>query len=297
MATCVLPGAPRRAAGRAAGTRAARHRGGRDRVRQRSSARSSCPPAASRLWRAILERVPGSRLAFSPYKEQRPAAAAAPPRARRHLRPIVKVLLPTTWDEAKDRTRYAVIDIALDTMPYTGGDTTAAALDMGIPVVTRCGERHAERMSLQHPRAPRPHRDGRLHRRRLRGHRVPARDRSRLARRGGRRDPCAQFATRRARRSAALRALPRRRIARAPSPRRPAARPEGNHASPHPRHLRHVHGRHRRDRQARRPHGDRLRRQRLPADEHAARGARHRRSPRAGIRRSSTTSREAPMPS
>ena len=43
--------------------------------------------------------------------------------------------------------RYSVIDIVLDTMPYSGGDTTVAALDMGIPVVTRCGERHAERMS------------------------------------------------------------------------------------------------------------------------------------------------------
>ena len=31
-------------------------------------------------------------------------------------------------------------------MPYTGGDTTAAALDAGVPVVTRVGARHAERL-------------------------------------------------------------------------------------------------------------------------------------------------------
>jgi predicted O-linked N-acetylglucosamine transferase (SPINDLY family) len=37
--------------------------------------------------------------------------------------------------------------MALDTMPYTGGDTTAAALAAGVPVVTRTGTRHAERMS------------------------------------------------------------------------------------------------------------------------------------------------------
>ena len=98
------------------------------------------------LWREILEQVPGSRLAFSPFKD-----SDKPLLLRRLARAGISadrmVLLPTTWDEAKDRTRYAVIDIALDTMPYTGGDTTVAALDMGIPVVTRCGERHAERMS------------------------------------------------------------------------------------------------------------------------------------------------------
>ena len=32
-------------------------------------------------------------------------------------------------------------------MPYTGGDTTGAALDAGVPVVTRVGARHAERMT------------------------------------------------------------------------------------------------------------------------------------------------------
>jgi predicted O-linked N-acetylglucosamine transferase (SPINDLY family) len=40
-----------------------------------------------------------------------------------------------------------LLDAVLDTLPYTGGDTTAAALDMGVPVVTRVGERHAERVS------------------------------------------------------------------------------------------------------------------------------------------------------
>ena len=40
-----------------------------------------------------------------------------------------------------------ILDVVLDTLPYTGGDTTAAALDMGIPVVTRVGERAAERMT------------------------------------------------------------------------------------------------------------------------------------------------------
>ncbi|HEX9302335.1 MAG TPA: hypothetical protein VF959_08305, partial [Casimicrobiaceae bacterium] len=43
--------------------------------------------------------------------------------------------------------RYALVDLVLDTLPYSGGDTTLAALDAGIPVVTLIGTRHAERMS------------------------------------------------------------------------------------------------------------------------------------------------------
>src|SRR5207302_11267787 len=43
--------------------------------------------------------------------------------------------------------RYGLADCALDTLPYTGGDTTGAALAAGVPVVTRRGARHAERVS------------------------------------------------------------------------------------------------------------------------------------------------------
>ena len=85
--------------------------------------------------------------------------------------------------------RYSVIDIVLDTMPYSGGDTTVAALDMGIPVVTRCGDRHAERMSysiLAHLgiTATVAHTDADYV-----DHRLPARHRSGMARRRERRDP------------------------------------------------------------------------------------------------------------
>jgi protein O-GlcNAc transferase len=99
------------------------------------------------LWRDILRRVPQSLLAFSPgnaseqslYRRRVAGFGIDPERV---------VFIPRAADEAGDRARYGLIDVVLDTMPYAGGDTTAAALDMGVPVVTRVGERHAERMGL-----------------------------------------------------------------------------------------------------------------------------------------------------
>ncbi|MBL0122203.1 MAG: hypothetical protein IPP88_05545 [Betaproteobacteria bacterium] len=49
--------------------------------------------------------------------------------------------------EASLRARYRLVDAVMDTFPYTGGDTTLAALDMGVPVVTLAGQRQSERIS------------------------------------------------------------------------------------------------------------------------------------------------------
>jgi protein O-GlcNAc transferase len=104
-------------------------------------------PRCLSLWREILQRVPRSLLAFSP------GSASEHTLYRRRVAgfgidPRRVVFIPRGADEAGDRTRYRTIDVVLDTLPYTGGDTTAAALDMGVPVVTLVGERHAERMSF-----------------------------------------------------------------------------------------------------------------------------------------------------
>ncbi len=102
-------------------------------------------PHCLALWRSILAAVPGARLAFSPTRDSDQAAfvrrATGFGIAAERL-----VFIPMTGHVPTDRTRYSIVDIALDTTPYTGGDTTVAALDCGIPVVTLRGERQAERM-------------------------------------------------------------------------------------------------------------------------------------------------------
>jgi protein O-GlcNAc transferase len=102
-------------------------------------------PRCLSLWRRILERVPKGVLAFSPNRGERGL----------YLRRLASfgigegrvAFVPWTMDDATDRARYRLIDIVLDTLPYSGGDTSAAALDMSVPVVTRVGERAGERMT------------------------------------------------------------------------------------------------------------------------------------------------------
>jgi predicted O-linked N-acetylglucosamine transferase (SPINDLY family) len=96
------------------------------------------------LWRDVLERVPRAKLAFSPNNAaQRPLyariAAAAGIAADRLL------FLPQGRDEHENQSRYEVVDVVLDTLPYGGVNGTMEALGMGVPVVTLVGKRHGER--------------------------------------------------------------------------------------------------------------------------------------------------------
>jgi predicted O-linked N-acetylglucosamine transferase (SPINDLY family) len=98
------------------------------------------------LWRDVMVRLPNALLAFSPvHPSLRPVflrivAAGGIDASRVRF-------LPQGRDDAENQARYRVIDFVLDPMPYGGVNGTLEALDMGVPVVTLVGARHAERTS------------------------------------------------------------------------------------------------------------------------------------------------------
>ncbi len=100
-------------------------------------------PRCIDVWRRVLERVPDAILLFSPPAGDERAAIVR--RLSGFGVPPARVAF-VPFEPSHRTARYALADLVLDTLPYTGGDTTASALAAGVPVVTRCGRRHAERM-------------------------------------------------------------------------------------------------------------------------------------------------------
>ena len=99
------------------------------------------------LWRDVLTRLPQARLAFSPLH---PGLRGVYERlaARAGIEPQRIVFVPQGVDDAQNQARYRLVDFVLDPMPYGGVNGTLEALDMGVPVVTLVGGRHAERTSF-----------------------------------------------------------------------------------------------------------------------------------------------------
>ena len=98
------------------------------------------------LWRGVLERMKKARLVIKSKICSIPAGQKiVQERLRRFGIPLSQVeLRPYSPDYLE---QYREIDIALDTMPYTGGVTTCEALYMGVPVITKAGGTHGSRFS------------------------------------------------------------------------------------------------------------------------------------------------------
>ena len=110
---------------------------------------SKVTPRAIGLWSRILRRLPESRLLL---KARQLADAGVRGRIREAfaaegIDPGRLELHGRTPGLREHLALYGEVDIALDTVPRTGGATTAEALWMGVPVVTLAGERYIERLS------------------------------------------------------------------------------------------------------------------------------------------------------
>ena len=96
------------------------------------------------LWREMLDRIPAALLAVSPLSRE--ASGVYMRLLTAANIPIDRVIvLPQGRDDAEGQARYAVLDFALDPLPYGGVNSTLEAIDMGVPVVTLRGRKHGER--------------------------------------------------------------------------------------------------------------------------------------------------------
>lgn len=105
------------------------------------------------LWARVLKAVPTSRLRLKAKELNNPALRAAT-LARFAAQGIAAERISTEGHTSREDylADYRHVDIALDPFPFTGGTTTAEALWVGVPVLSRRGERfvsHAGESLLQ----------------------------------------------------------------------------------------------------------------------------------------------------
>ena len=98
-------------------------------------------------WKEIMSQVTESRLLI---KCQLLVSESACEMVWERLKKLGLDVKRITLEPATNTymNRYLDVDIALDTYPYPGGGTTCDALYMGVPVVSRYGERRGSRFGL-----------------------------------------------------------------------------------------------------------------------------------------------------
>ena len=94
------------------------------------------------LWARVLDAVPGSRLLLKA-KQLGDAVARAETTSRFAVRGIgpERLILAGPTPRVEMLAEYHRVDIALDPFPFPGGTTSAEGLWMGVPLLTRRGDR------------------------------------------------------------------------------------------------------------------------------------------------------------
>jgi len=108
-------------------------------------------PSLLEAWAAILIRVSNSRLLLKTGGIDDSGVAARLHQffTERGVQPA-RILIEGWSPSAEFLTNYHRLDLALDTLPYSGGLTTCEALWMGVPVITCPGRTFAGRHSTSH---------------------------------------------------------------------------------------------------------------------------------------------------
>jgi predicted O-linked N-acetylglucosamine transferase (SPINDLY family) len=109
---------------------------------------SKISPATIALWSGAMAAVPGSRLLLKSRSLGNPGSRTRllERLAAGGIEPSRVETIAFTETVAEHLALYARMHVALDTVPYNGATTTCEALWMGVPVVTRAGDRHAARV-------------------------------------------------------------------------------------------------------------------------------------------------------
>ncbi|MGH7087428.1 MAG: tetratricopeptide repeat protein, partial [Stellaceae bacterium] len=112
---------------------------------------AKCGPQSIALWARAMREVPGSRIILKYKKLDAPANES---RIKNAFAAVgiapERITIEGTTPHLAMLRRYGDADIALDSLPYSGGLTTCEALWMGVPVVTLPGRTFAGRHSLSH---------------------------------------------------------------------------------------------------------------------------------------------------
>lgn len=108
-------------------------------------------PAAVAQWAAVLKAVPEARFVMNGY------LFADTARQGRIISLFMdagvsteRLIYHTGGEHREFLAQYALVDVILDTAPYSGGLTTCEALLMGVPVLTVAGERFCGRHAAAH---------------------------------------------------------------------------------------------------------------------------------------------------
>ena len=110
---------------------------------------SKITPKTIKLWRDVLNAVPGSKIVLKDKYLNDPKLREIT--VSRFMENGISadriIALSFNFVVKEHYAQYNNIDIALDTFPYNGTTTTCEALYMGVPVITMLGDRHASRVS------------------------------------------------------------------------------------------------------------------------------------------------------